>query len=53
VYPQAGRTQLFDLDADPWETKNLADAKSRQPLKQSLLKRLRRLQDDLGDEVKV
>jgi arylsulfatase A-like enzyme len=53
VYPQVGVTQLFDLKADPWETKNLADEKSHQTLKRSLLERLRRFQADLGDDVKV
>jgi len=53
VYPKAGVTQLFDLTHDPWETKNLADEPRRKGLKRTLLNRLRELQRELGDEVKV
>lgn len=42
-------TQLFDLEADPWETKNLAhDPNYRKPLKR-LRAELRRWKDELDD----
>lgn len=53
VYPKAEVTQLFDLTHDPWETKNLADEPRHEVLKRTLLNRLRELQRELGDEVKV
>ena len=53
VYRKAGVTQLFDLNKDPWEIRNLADERRYANLKQDLLERLRRLQRELGDELKV
>jgi choline-sulfatase len=53
VYPKVGVTQLFDLNKDPWEIRNLADDRRHEPLKRSLFDRLRELQRELGDEVKV
>ncbi len=51
VYPQAGRTQLFDLEKDPWETKNLADEPEYRALKAALSARLKALQGELGDSL--
>jgi arylsulfatase A-like enzyme len=50
VYPEAGVTQLFDLNKDPWEIQNLADDRKYAALRASLLDRLRRFQRELGDE---
>ncbi|MDQ6701285.1 MAG: sulfatase-like hydrolase/transferase [Acidobacteriota bacterium] len=53
VYPQAGVTQLFDLKKDPWETMDLAGKPEHAALRGTMLNRLRQLQQDLGDELKV
>lgn len=49
VYPQSGRMQLFDLEKDPWETKNLAGEPSYEATKAALSARLKALQEELGD----
>jgi arylsulfatase A-like enzyme len=51
VYPQVNPTQLFDLQKDPWETRNLADEKNRAALRAELLGRLKRMRKDLGDSL--
>jgi arylsulfatase A-like enzyme len=53
VYPEAKMTQLFDLRKDPWETRNLAEDRANAATKAKLLERLRRYQQELGDELKV
>jgi len=49
VYPKVNQVQLFDIVADPWETKNLADDPSMAEVKQKLFARLQKFQVDLGD----
>jgi arylsulfatase A-like enzyme len=49
AYPQAGRTQLFDLQKDRWEVHNLADDPKHAALKAELLGQLKRMQKELGD----
>jgi arylsulfatase A-like enzyme len=51
VYPEAGVTQLFDLNQDPWEIHNLADQSRYAALKAGLLERLHRFQRELGDDL--
>jgi arylsulfatase A-like enzyme len=51
VYPQAGVTQLFDIQKDPWETQNLADQREYAALRKHLLKRLHRFQKELEDDL--
>jgi choline-sulfatase len=51
VYPKAGMTQLFDLQKDPWEIRNLADDPRYRALKKSLLERLHRFQKELEDDI--
>ncbi|HUK17928.1 MAG TPA: sulfatase-like hydrolase/transferase [Bryobacteraceae bacterium] len=51
VYPQAGVTQLFDLDTDPWEIHDLAGERKYSALRSTLLERLRRFQRELGDDL--
>lgn len=51
VYPQAGVTQLFDIDKDPWEITNLADRRDSGALKSHLIERLRRFQHELDDDL--
>ena len=43
--------QLFDIQKDPWEMKNLADDPAYQNLKAQLKERLSQLQKQLGDPV--
>ena len=47
VYPQAGRTQLFDLQKDPWETHSLAGDPKHAALQRELAARLTRMESDL------
>ena len=49
LYPQAGKTQLFDLKRDPWETRNLADERNSAKLRDHLLQLLREHRRKLGD----
>jgi choline-sulfatase len=51
VYPEAGITQLFDLNKDPWEMHNLADDRQHTALRSSLSDKLRRLQRELEDDL--
>ena len=53
VYPQAGVTQLFDLTKDPWETTDLSGNSEHAALRGTMLNRLRQLQTDLGDQLKL
>jgi arylsulfatase A-like enzyme len=53
VYPQAGVTQLFDLNKDPWETTNLAQKPEHRALKEQLMHRLRQFQGELGDPLNM
>ncbi len=49
VYPHVGVVQLFDLQADPWETANLAYAPNQAVRRRRLLDELVRQQRRLGD----
>ena len=49
VYPQISRTQLFDLEHDPWEMHDLSDNPSASEIHVQLMQRLRRFQKELGD----
>jgi arylsulfatase A-like enzyme len=53
VYPQAGRMQLFALDKDPWETKDLVQDPQYREMKTTLLRRLKQLQEELGDSLQL
>jgi len=49
VYPHCNQSQLFDLQTDPWETRNLSsDSAQRERLSQ-LLQRMREWQREVGD----
>lgn len=50
-YVEAKRTQLFDLEKDPWETVNLAARPAYAGTRRRLLDRLHRFQKELGDEL--
>jgi arylsulfatase A-like enzyme len=53
VYPQVQVTQLFDVEHDPWETKNLADDPAMAATRAELMVRLRRFQVELGDTLNL
>jgi arylsulfatase A-like enzyme len=50
-YPAVGVTRLFDLHADPDETRNLADDPTQRDCVADLLRRLARLQEHYGDDL--
>ncbi|MBN2449639.1 MAG: sulfatase-like hydrolase/transferase, partial [Lentisphaeria bacterium] len=51
VYPVAGRTQLFDLRADPWETTDLSARPETEETMERLRRKLRQLQAEVGDDL--
>ena len=51
AYPEAKVTQLFDMEKDPWETRDLAGDAKYASLRKELLARLRKYQAELGDEL--
>ncbi len=48
-YPHVGITQLFDLEADPWELSDLARAPEHAERVEELTELLRQWQKDVGD----
>ena len=52
-YPYAKQTQLFDLQADPWETRNLAAEPRHAKLVEELNGRLRAWQKKVGDTLDI
>lgn len=50
VYPQINKTQLFDLESDPHETKDLASDKDHAKTIQRLTGLLKNWQEKLGDK---
>jgi arylsulfatase A-like enzyme len=52
-YPKIGHLQLFDLQADPHETRNLIDDPALQPRVAHLRQRLAEWQTRLGDKVQM
>ena len=48
-YPKIHYTQLFDLEADPWELRNLADAPAYAEEQERLMTLLRSAQQEAGD----
>lgn len=49
VYPQVRMIQLFDLQKDPWEMRNVAAEPAYATVKNDLIKRLRSFQAELDD----
>jgi choline-sulfatase len=49
MYLQAGKTQLFDIQKDPWEIHNLADDAKFAALKNDLAARLKKVRKELDD----
>ena len=50
-YPQVDKTQLFDLQADPFEITNLAGQPEQAEREAGLLALMQKLQGDFGDKV--
>jgi choline-sulfatase len=53
VYPQARQVQLFDLEADPWEMHNLSAQPAYAEVERELWQRLRAMQKELQDPLKL
>ena len=51
VYPQVKRTQLFDMNKDPWEITDLSASPALKPAREQLLQRLRTFQHELDDKL--
>ena len=53
VYPQIGKKQLFDLQADPLEMNDLSDDPKQQANISKLMAKLKELQQTVGDELEL
>ena len=53
VYPKVKRIQLFDIAADPWETRDLSDDPKNRALVLDLWARMNRIQRELHDPMVV
>ena len=53
VYPNAKRVRLFNLEQDPLEQHDLADAPDHQEIKQRLIQRLLKLQEEMEDPLSL
>ena len=51
VYPQIHRTQLFDIEHDPWEIHDLANDPASASIKADLMHRLEHMQKEMGDDL--
>jgi choline-sulfatase len=49
LYPQVGKSQIFDLQRDPWETRNVDADPAYAAVRKDLMERLRKHQKELGD----
>jgi choline-sulfatase len=49
VYPRVDQVQLFDIEQDPWETKNLINDPALAQVKKDLWQRLKSFQHQLDD----
>jgi choline-sulfatase len=53
VYPEIKRTQVFDIEHDPWEMHDLSDDPASAQLKADLMQHLKRLQQELDDKLNL
>jgi choline-sulfatase len=51
LYPQIQRTQLFDIEKDPWEMHDLSSDPSSAEIRKDLTQRLKEFQHVLGDNL--
>ena len=53
MYPKTGAIEYYDLEKDPWETRNLLDKKySNTPVKELLIK-FQKYQLKVGDTLRI
>ena len=53
IYPKIRRTQLFEIETDPWEMRDLSEDPNYAVVKAELLERLSRFQKELDDPLKL
>jgi choline-sulfatase len=53
VYPHILKTQLFDIERDPWEMHDLSDDTAAQEIKKDLMERMVKMQKQLDDPLKL
>ena len=53
VYPEVQKIQLFDIEKDPWEMHDLSEEAEMASLKEELMQRLKRMQQELGDPLNL
>lgn len=53
MYPKTGALEYYDLEKDPWETRNLLDNKKSKPIIKSLISKFENWQIKVGDTVNV
>jgi len=51
VYPQIQRTQVFDIENDPWEMHDLSNDPASAGVRSELTQQLKQLQAELGDKL--
>ncbi|TNJ46575.1 sulfatase-like hydrolase/transferase [Tamlana fucoidanivorans] len=53
MYPKSGDIELYDLEKDPWETKNLKNTKGARTLISSLIADFKTWQKETGDTLDI
>ena len=53
LYPQVKKVQLFDVEQDPWETKNLVDDSSHAATVSGLFRELKQWQATVNDKLEL
>lgn len=53
VYPHIYKLQLFDIEHDPWEIRDLADDPASAQIKKDMMARLVKMQNQLGDPLEL
>lgn len=53
VYPQIHRTQVFNIESDPWEMHDLSADPASAGVRSELTQQLKRLQAELGDKLQL
>jgi len=51
VYPHLQKTQLFDIEHDPWEMHDLSEDPASAAIRRELTQRLIQMQHELGDKL--
>jgi choline-sulfatase len=53
AYPQAGKVQIFNLQKDPWETRDVGDEPGYAALRKDLMALLKKHQRELDDPLTI